>query len=163
MGSEMCIRDSHRLHRVKQRVPDQVGARACLPKPAVGSVIRVTFQWKSVGRFGRSATHRGRNWRLATGRQVAITVASLIGRAGSSAFRLSTVTASGSPAGACFSAESALRPFHHGIRRRGGTIYWAALPSNWTAGPSDQTNSPHPSSREGHHSTVGWISGFSPI
>src|SRR3977135_390807 len=24
-----------------------------------------------------------------------------------------------------------------------------------TAGPSDRTNSPHPSSREGHHSTVG--------
>ena len=29
-----------------------------------------------------------------------------------------------------------------------------------TAGPSDQTNSPHPSSREGHHSTARWISGF---
>src|SRR5579862_1093882 len=27
------------------------------------------------------------------------------------------------------------------------------------AGPSNQTNSPHPSSREGHHSTAGWISG----
>ena len=34
------------------------------------------------------------------------------------------------------------------------------LAVNLTAGPSDQTNSPHPSSREGHHSTVGWISGF---
>jgi len=32
-------------------------------------------------------------------------------------------------AGSCFSSESAPRPFHHGIRRRGGTIYWAALPS----------------------------------
>ena len=29
----------------------------------------------------------------------------------------------------CFSSESAPRPFHHGIRRRGGTIYWTALPS----------------------------------
>src|SRR5476649_289106 len=28
------------------------------------------------------------------------------------------------------------------------------------ADPSDQTNSPHPSSREGHHSTAGWSSGF---
>src|SRR5450755_108566 len=28
------------------------------------------------------------------------------------------------------------------------------------AGPSGQTNSPHPSSREGHHSTAGWSSGF---
>ena len=29
-----------------------------------------------------------------------------------------------------------------------------------TAGPSGLTNSPHPSSREGHHSTAGWSSGF---
>ncbi len=29
-----------------------------------------------------------------------------------------------------------------------------------TAGPSGHTNSPHPSSREGHHSTVRWSSGF---
>src|SRR5262245_25871457 len=29
-----------------------------------------------------------------------------------------------------------------------------------TAGSSRHTNSPHPSSREGHHSTVGWISGL---
>ena len=31
-------------------------------------------------------------------------------------------------AGSCFSPESAPRPFHHGIRGRGGTIYEAALP-----------------------------------
>src|SRR5215472_12196852 len=30
----------------------------------------------------------------------------------------------------------------------------------YAAGPSDRTISPHPSSREGHHSTVGWSSGF---
>jgi len=30
-----------------------------------------------------------------------------------------------------------------------------------TAGPSGLTNSPHPSSREGHPSTAGWISVFS--
>src|SRR5262245_45553189 len=35
------------------------------------------------------------------------------------------------------------------------------LAVNVTAGSSGHTNSPHPSSREGHHSTVGWISGFS--
>jgi len=29
-----------------------------------------------------------------------------------------------------------------------------------TAGPSGHANSPHPSSREGHHSTVGWSSSF---
>ena len=56
--------------------------------------------------------------------------ASLIGRLGSSAFRLSTTIAvSMSLTGSCFSSESAPRPFHHGIRRRGGTILWAALPS----------------------------------
>jgi hypothetical protein len=57
-------------------------------------------------------------------------VASLIGRLGSSAFRLSTAAVSMSPAGSCFSSESAPRPFHHGIRGRGGTIFWAALPSD---------------------------------
>src|SRR6202045_2508872 len=54
---------------------------------------------------------------------------SLIGRLGSSAFRLSTTTVSMSLAGSCFSSESAPGPFHHGIRRRGGTVFWAALPS----------------------------------
>src|ERR1700674_2751036 len=29
-----------------------------------------------------------------------------------------------------------------------------------TIGPSGHANSPHPSSREGHLSTAGWISGF---
>jgi hypothetical protein len=31
--------------------------------------------------------------------------------------------------GSRFSSGSAPRPFHHGIRRRGGTIFWATLPS----------------------------------
>jgi hypothetical protein len=57
--------------------------------------------------------------------------ASLIGRLASSAFRLSTTAVSMSPAGSCFSPESAPGPFHHGIRRRGGTILPAALPSVW--------------------------------
>ena len=30
----------------------------------------------------------------------------------------------------------------------------------WTPGPSDLADSPHPSSREGHHSTVAWSSSF---
>ena len=51
------------------------------------------------------------------------TSASLIGRLRSSAFRLSTTTVSMSPTGSCFSSESAPRPFHHGIRGRGGAIY----------------------------------------
>src|SRR5262245_63605242 len=56
--------------------------------------------------------------------------ASLIGRLGSSAFRLSTISVLMSLAGSRFSSESAPRPFHHGIRRQGGTIFRAALPSN---------------------------------
>jgi hypothetical protein len=31
--------------------------------------------------------------------------------------------------GSCFSSESTPGSFHHGIRGRGGTIFWAALPS----------------------------------
>src|SRR3954465_10423161 len=42
-----------------------------------------------------------------------------------------------SPAGSCFSSESAPRPFHHGIRGRGGTISGSALPS--TNGRSKRT------------------------
>jgi hypothetical protein len=54
--------------------------------------------------------------------------ASLIGPSGSSTFRLSINAVSMSLAGSCFSSESAPGPFHHGIRRRGGTIFWSALP-----------------------------------
>src|ERR1700678_187163 len=56
--------------------------------------------------------------------------ASLIGRLGSSVFRPSAAAVSMSLTGSCFSSESAPRPFHHGIRGRGGTIFPAALPSN---------------------------------
>ena len=55
--------------------------------------------------------------------------ASLIGCLRSSTFRLSTTAVSMSLAGSCFSPESAPGPFHHGIRGRGGTIFWAALPA----------------------------------
>jgi hypothetical protein len=48
----------------------------------------------------------------------------------SSAFRLSATVVSMSLTGSCFSSESAPGPFHHGIRRRGGTIFWSALPSD---------------------------------
>src|ERR1022692_467614 len=56
--------------------------------------------------------------------------ASLIGRLGSSTFRLSTAAMSMSLTGSRFSSESAPRPFHYGIRGRGGTISCAALPSD---------------------------------
>ena len=55
---------------------------------------------------------------------------SLIGRLGSSTFRLSISAVSMSLTGARFSSDSALRPFQYGIRGRGGTIYYAALPSD---------------------------------
>src|SRR5262249_12165395 len=55
--------------------------------------------------------------------------ASLIGRLGSSTFRLSAAAVSMSLTGSRFSSESAPRPFHHGIRGRGGAIFTAALPS----------------------------------
>src|SRR5271156_1298659 len=48
-----------------------------------------------------------------------------------STFGLSTTAVSMSLTGSRFSSESAPRPFHHGIRGRGGTIFWAALPSVW--------------------------------
>jgi len=95
----------------------------------------------------------------ATGPQPAKS-ASLIGRSRSSAFRPSTTTVSMSLTGSCFSSESAPRPFHHGIRRRGGTIFRAALAVSAMAGPSGLTISPHPSSREGHHSTARWSLSF---
>src|SRR4029077_20337858 len=44
--------------------------------------------------------------------------------------RLSAAAVSMSLTGSCFSSESAPRPFHHGIRRRGGAIFWSALPSD---------------------------------
>jgi hypothetical protein len=54
--------------------------------------------------------------------------ASLIGHSGSSTFRLSTAAVLMSLAGSRFSSDSAQRPFQHGVRRQGGTIFAAALP-----------------------------------
>jgi hypothetical protein len=62
-----------------------------------------------------SASGPKRTFRLRRGMS-----ASLIGRLGSSTFRLSTATVSMSLTGSCFSSESAPRPFHHGIRGRSG-------------------------------------------
>src|SRR6478752_1299922 len=56
--------------------------------------------------------------------------ASLIGHSRSSAFRLSAAAVSMSLTGSCFSSESAPRPFHHGVRERGGTIFESALSSS---------------------------------
>jgi hypothetical protein len=86
--------------------------------------------------------------------------ASLIGRSGSSAFRLSTCTVSMSLTGSCFSSESAPRALPPWDSRTRWNNLLVGLVVRLTAGPSGHANSPHPSSREGHHSTVGWSSGF---
>ena len=67
--------------------------------------------------------------------------ASLIGRLGSSAFRLSITTVAMSLAGSCFSTESAHGPFHHGIRGRGGTILRATLPGGRSKRTHELTSS----------------------
>src|SRR5262249_1500087 len=75
----------------------------------------------------------------------------------SSAFRLSTTPVSMSLAGSCFSSDSAPRPFQYGIRRRGGTIFRSALPSDQRQVQADiRTHLIH--RPEGHHSTVRWSS-----
>jgi hypothetical protein len=80
--------------------------------------------------------------------------ASLIGRLGSSAFRLSTAAASMSPAGSRFSSESA--PGRSIMGSEDEAEQSLGRPSRQaTAGPSGHANSPHPSSREGHLSTAG--------
>jgi len=83
--------------------------------------------------------------------------ASLSGRLGSSAFRLSTITVSTSLAGTRFSSESAPGPSIMGSEDKVEQSLGRPCP---TAGPSGHANSPYPSSREGHHSTDWWISCF---
>jgi hypothetical protein len=61
--------------------------------------------------------------------------------------------------GSCFPWESAPRPFHYGIRGRGGTIFSAALPSD-DGGFKPTCELTSSSSREGHHSTARWSSSF---
>jgi hypothetical protein len=86
--------------------------------------------------------------------------ASLIGRLGSSAFRLSTTTAASVSLATCFSSESAPRPLHDGDSRTRWNNLYRGLVVKRTAGSSGHTNSPHPSSHEGHHSTARWSSSF---
>jgi len=60
--------------------------------------------------------------------------ASLIGQLGSSTFRLSTTAVLMSLTGSRFSSESAPRPFHYGIRERGGTIFGSTFGSTLPLG-----------------------------
>jgi hypothetical protein len=56
--------------------------------------------------------------------------ASLIGRLGSSTFRPFTTYSVDVARGLALLFGIGTRPFHHGIRRRGGTIFRTALPSD---------------------------------
>ena len=71
-------------------------------------------------------------------RDVRDLVASLIGRSGSSVFRLSTAVVSMSLAGSCFSSESAPRPFHHGFEDEVEQSY--GRPCRQTNGRSKRPN-----------------------
>ena len=85
---------------------------------------------------------------------------SLIGRSGSSAFRLSTsygvdvahglvlLFGIGTKALPSWDSKTRWNNLYHGLTVR------------VTAGPSGHAISPHPSSREGHHSTARWSSSF---
>ena len=86
--------------------------------------------------------------------------ASLIGRLGSSAFqtihRFSVDVAHGLVL--LFGNGTKALPSWDSKTRRNNL--WVDLAVKRTAGSSGHTNSPHPSSREGHHSTAWWSSGF---
>ena len=82
---------------------------------------------------------------------------------GSSTFRLSTSAVSMSLTGSRFSSDSAPGALPSWESKTRWNNLMGDLAVNATAGSSRHTNSPHPSSREGHHSTVGWILRFPPI
>ena len=86
--------------------------------------------------------------------------ASLIGRSGSSTFRLSTATGVDVARGLAllFGIGTRALPVW-GSKTRWNNLF-GGLAFRLTAGPSGHANSPHPSSREGHHSTRWWSSSF---
>src|SRR5512135_2963194 len=86
--------------------------------------------------------------------------ASLIGRLGSSAFRLSTTAVFDVTHGLVLLfgiGTKALPPWDS--RTRWNNLM-GGLAVKVTVGPSGHANSPHPSSRKGHHSTARWSSSF---
>ena len=86
--------------------------------------------------------------------------ASLIGRFGSSAFRLSTSCSVDVARGLVllFGIGTRALPSWGSRTRRNNLL--GGLAVRLTAGPSGHAISPHPSSREGHHSTARWSSRF---
>src|SRR5262245_26242367 len=85
--------------------------------------------------------------------------ASLIGRLGSSAFRVSTHSSVDVAHGLALLFGLGTKALPSWDSKTRWNNLWRDLAVEVTAGSSGHTNSPHPSSREGHHSTVGWISG----
>src|SRR5262245_50206187 len=81
--------------------------------------------------------------------------ASLIGRLGSSAFRLSTNSSVDVAHGLSLLFGLGTKALPSWDSKARWNNLWRDLAVSVTAGSSGHTNSPHPSSREGHHSTVG--------
>src|SRR6187402_2448725 len=86
--------------------------------------------------------------------------ASLIGRWGSSAFRLSICCGVDVARGLALLSGIGTRALPSWDPRTRRNDLWVGLAVRVTAGPSGHANSPHPSSREGHHSTAWWSSSF---
>src|ERR1039458_5620044 len=134
-GRHRVIRDSSAVPVVKQVVPGiSSQRRKNLPTHMTGAF---SFHRRCIAPVGsidlNAPPHRMsasvKSGQRGVGQNPSLS-ASLIGRLGSSTFRLSTTAVLMSLTGSRFSSESALRPFHHGIRGRGGTICYAALPSD---------------------------------
>src|SRR5215510_4228672 len=88
-----------------------------------------------------------------------MSASSLIGRLGSSAFRLSTTSVSTSRGLVLlFGIGTKALPSWDSKTRWNNLSRGLAV--KLTVGPSGHANSPHPSSREGHHSTARWSSSF---
>ena len=86
--------------------------------------------------------------------------ASLIGRLGSSAFRLSTAAVFDAARGLALLFGIGTKALPAWDSRRKWNNLLDGLAGKLTAGPSCHTISLHPSSREGHHPTAWWSSSF---
>src|SRR6478736_4078200 len=86
--------------------------------------------------------------------------ASLIGRLGSSAFRLSTTAVFDVAHGLALLVGIGTKALPSWDPRTRWNNLMGGLAVKVTGGPSGHANSPRPSSREGHHSTARWSSGF---
>src|SRR5690348_4878981 len=86
--------------------------------------------------------------------------ASLIGRSGSSTFRLSTLQCVDVARGLALLFGLGTKALPVWDSKTRWNNLWVDLAVRLTAGSSGRANSPHPSSREGHHSTTRWSSSF---